>query len=136
MKSKITSFDATYDYRLYTYLTGKVQMTFTEAAGDLEDKIERYIDSNKTNNAFKQEDGLEKVWRTYTELLEVQDANREYTFSTINAQGKAQNNLTRLVSEEAANDFIKLDETDIENLTEADYQKFLEKTEGGYYYYA
>ena len=136
VKSKITSFDATYDYRLYTYLTGKVQMTFTEAAGDLEDKIERYIDSNKTNNAFKQEDGLEKVWRTYTELLEVQDANREYTFSTINAQGKAQNNLTRLVSEEAANDFIKLYETDIENLTEADYQKFLEKTEGGYYYYA
>ena len=133
VKSKITSFDATYDYRLYTYLTDKVDMKFEEAAGDLEDKIERYIGSNKTNNAFKQEDGLEKVWRTYTELLEVQKTNREYQFNTVNAKGIAQNNLTRLVSEKVADDFIKL----YDGVgTVADYAQFLEETVGGYYYYA
>ena len=135
VKSKITSFDATYDYRLYTYLTGKVDMKFADAASDLEDKIERYIDSNKINNAYKQEDGLSKVWRTYTELLEVQETNRAYQFNTINAKGKAQNNLTRLVSEKAADDFIKLYEGGA-GITEADYAPFLEETEGGYYYYA
>ena len=133
VKSKITSFDATYDYRLYTYLTGKVQMSFTEAAGDLENKIERYIGSNKSNNAYKQEDGLLKVWRTYTELLEVQQTNREYQFNTVNAKGIAQNNLTRLVSEKVADDFIKLYEG---TGTVADYAQFSEETVGGYYYYA
>ena len=133
VKSKITSFDATYDYRLYTYLTSKVQMSFTEAAGDLENKIERYIGSNKSNNAYKQEDGLLKVWRTYTELLEVQQTNREYQFNTVNAKGIAQNNLTRLVSEKVADDFIKLYEG---TGTVADYAQFSEETVGGYYYYA
>ena len=133
VKSKITSFDATYDYRLYTYLTGKVDMKFTEAASDLEAKIERYIGSSKINNAYKQEDGLTKVWRTYTELLEVQETNRAYQFDTINAKGVAQDNLTRLVSEKAADDFIKLYEG---NGAAADYAKFLEETPGGYYYYA
>ena len=131
VKSKITSFDATYDYRLYTYLTDKVEMKFEEAAGDLEDKIDRYIDSSKSNNAYKQEDGLLKVWRTYTELLEVQQTNREYSFKTTNAQGAVQENLTRLVSEQVANDFIKLYEG---TGTVAEYANFLE--DGGYYYYA
>ena len=133
VKNKITSFDATYDYRLYQYLTSEVQMTFSDAADGLDDAIDEYITVNKENNAYKQEDGLEKVWRTYAELLEVQEDNRDAKFNTRNANGVVQNNLTRLVSEKVADDFIKLYEgtTDIN-----DYKPFLEETEGGYYYYA
>ena len=134
VKSKITSFDATYDYRLYQYLTSEVTISFTGAAAGLGDMIERYIGAQQENNAFKQEDGLEKVWRTYTEMLDVQEENRvgdKAQFNTVNAQGKEQQNLTRLVSEQVADDFMKL----YEGTGDATiYAKFAEG--GDYYYYA
>ena len=132
VKSKITSFDATYDYRLYQYLIGEAgTITFTGAAEGLGDQIDRYIAATKENNVFKQEDGLKKVWRTYTELLDIQAYNRNAKFNTVNAQGDIQNNLTRLVSEKIADDFMKL----YNGLGDATtYAKFAEG--GEYYYYA
>ena len=131
VKSKITSFDATYDYRLYQSLLGEGELKVSDNAKGLDKDIERYISVTKKNNAYKQEDGLEKVWRTYYELIEVQQDNRSFKFKTINAKGVAQENLTRLVSEQAAEDFMKLYNG---SGTADDYKKFSE--DGGYYYYA
>ena len=129
VKSKITSFDATYDYRLYQYLNTQVTVKFSGAAEGLGEEIDQYIAKAQENNSFKQEDGLKKVWRTYTELLEVQESNRDMMFDTVNAQGGPQSNLTRLVSEAVADDFMKL----YEGLGDATtYAKF---AEGGLYYY-
>ena len=129
VKSKITSFDATYDYRLYQYLNTQVTVKFSGAAEGLGEEIDTYIEKAQENNAFKQVDGLEKVWRTYNELLDVQEENRAMMFDTVNAQGDTQSNLTRLVSEAVADDFMKL----YEGLGDATtYAKF---AEGGLYYY-
>ena len=129
VKSKITSFDSTYDYRLYQYLTDKITINFKGPAEGLGDEIASYIEKTQENNAFKQEDGLNKVWRTYTELLDVQEENRDMTFDIVDTTGKAQANLTRLVSEAVANDFIKIYDG---NGLETDYANF---AEGGLYYY-
>ena len=129
VKSKITSFDSTYDYRLYQYLNTQVTVKFSGAAEGLGEEIDAYIGKTQENNAFKQEDGLSKVWRTYTELLGAQEADRDRMFDTVNAQGDTQSNLTRLVSEAVADDFMKL----YEGLGDATtYAKF---AEGGLYYY-
>ena len=142
IKSKITSFDATYDYRLYQYLVDEVgTITFSGAADGLGDQIDSYISATKANNVFKQEDGLKKVWRTYTELLEIQEENRNAKFNTVNAKGQTQENLTRLVSEKIADDFMMLytgKNPDGSAASNADilaaYANFGE--EGDYYYYA
>ena len=129
VKSKITSFDSTYDYRLYQYLNTQVTVKFSGAAEGLGEEIDAYIEKTQENNSFKQEDGLNKVWRTYTELLGAQEADRDRMFDTVNAQGDTQSNLTRLVSEAVADDFMKL----YEGLGDATtYAKF---AEGGLYYY-
>ena len=129
VKSKITSFDSTYDYRLYQYLNTQVTVKFTGAAEGLGEEIDTYIGKTQEDNAFKQEDGLNKVWRTYTELLGAQEADRDRMFDTVNAQGDTQSNLTRLVSEAVADDFMKLYEGLGDTTT---YAKF---AEGGLYYY-
>jgi hypothetical protein len=131
VKSKITSFDSTYDYRLYQYLNTQVTVKFSGAAEGLGEEIDTYIGKTQENNAFKQEDGLNKVWRTYTELLGAQEADRDRMFDTVNAQGDTQSNLTRLVSEAVADDFMKI----YDGLGDATtYAKFAEG--GAYYYYA
>ena len=132
IKSKITSFDSTYDYRLYNFLKDEVgTISFTGAAEGLGEDIDEYISVTKENNAYKQEDGLRKVWRTYKELLEVQEVNRTSVFDTVSATGAVQENLTRLASEKIADDFMKL----YNGLGDATiYAKFAEG--GEYYYYA
>ena len=133
VKSKITSFDSTYDYRLYQRLQKEVKINFTDAAEGLGDEIKDYIDRTRENNAYKQEDGLSKVWRTYTELLDVQEDNRNYTYQTNNnVDGTPSPVLTRLVSEQIAEDFFKLYEDPTANASL--YTKFAEG--GDYYYYA
>lgn len=143
VKSKITSFDPTYDYRLYQWLTTEVgTLEFSDNAKDLDKDIDKYIDALQNNNVFKQEEGLEKVWRTYDELLDVQEYNRTAQFDIKNpVTGEAQTNLTRLVSEKIADDFImlktgkKADGTDASaDELKAAYKEFAEG--GKYYYYA
>ena len=130
MKSKITSFDPTYDYRLYQWLTSEVgTIEFSDNAKGLGDDIASYIGALQNNNIIKQEEGLEKVWRTYDELLDVQKDNRKAQFNIINpTTGVPQNNLTRLVSEAVADDFVALYNGTDNTL----YTKF---AEGGIYYY-
>ena len=130
VKSKITSFDATYDYRLYQELLEGKTINWNDNA-DLKDKIDAYINKSQSNNLYRQADGLRKVWRTYNELLDVQDANRDAIFDIVNTEGDQQQYLTRLVSEQAADDFMKIYNG---NGTVADYAKFAEG--GEYYYYA
>ena len=130
VKSKITSFDSTYDYRLYTWLTDQVEIEFKGAAEGLGKTIEGYIDAQKENNVYKQNNGLKEVWRTYTELLGVQEENREAQYTTKNAYGTSKT-LTRLVPEKIADDFFKLYKGTGDANT---YQAFTE--EGDYHYYA
>ncbi len=136
VKSKITSFDATYDYRLFQWLTSDASgigtITYTGAAEGLGDLIDKYIENNQEGNRWKQEDGLSKVWRTYNELLDVQEDNRNATYTTNNTDGDVSPLLTRLVSEQIAIDFFKLYDDPIAN--KALYTNFAEG--GDYYYYA
>ena len=150
VKSKITSFDSTYDYRLFTWLTTStaqggegINITFTGAAEGLGDKLEQYIESQKANNANKQEEGLASVWKTYTRLLEAQKADREAEpWTVINpTNGQFSPKLTRLASEAIAVDFYALytgkdaNNVDLnENALKGLYEKFAEG--GSYYYYA
>ena len=131
LRSKITSFDSTYDYRLYSWLKTEMTVSFSGIAEGLGEEIDSYIAALKNNNAYKQEDGLKKVWRTYNELLDVQDVNRNAKFNIVTSKGKNQYNLTRLVSEAAAADFMTLYEGTGNSTI---YDKFAEG--GVYYYYA
>ena len=135
VKGKITSFDSTYDYRLYTYLKEQVgDIEFKGAASDLGKRIDQYIAAQKENNAYKQEDGLKQVWRTYTELLAVQNYNRTAEFTTKNPiTGDDSPVLTRLVPEKIADDFFKLYEKALPG-SDPTYTNFNE--EGEYHYYA
>ena len=114
VKSKITSFDSTYDYRLYTWLTTDqtegIKITFEGAAAGLETKIAQYINTQKENNVTKQEEGLQKVWKTYTRMLGVQKENREANpWKIINpVSGQYSGYYTRLISEQVAKDFFAL----------------------------
>ena len=134
VKSKITSFDSTYDYRLYTYLTDKyaANISYTGAAEGLDETIANYIDFLKDGNRTKQEEGLEKVWKTYYRMLSKQESDRNRMFNTMDAQGHPQSNLTCLVSEKAADEFFALYE-DPEGNT-AFYDDF--KEGGAFFYYA
>ena len=141
IKSKITSFDSTYDYRLYQWFSSadagefKVTINFSETAGDLGEKLDSYILLQKESNAIKQEEGLEKVWKNYIRLLDVQNDNRNAKpWKTPNPTGDGTDSpwLTRLVSEQIAQDFFKLYD-DPEN-NKALYKEFAEG--GNYYYYA
>ncbi|HHT66808.1 MAG TPA: hypothetical protein GX010_01065 [Erysipelotrichaceae bacterium] len=135
VKNKISSFDATYDYRLYQYLTDKVTISFTGPAEGLDEKIDAYIAATKSNNAYKQEDGLFKSWRTYTELLAKQEYDRSVQYTTYNGlTGAPSPILTRLVPEKIADDFFKLYNDPSAPGMDAIYKEFAEG--GDYYYYA
>ena len=130
VKSKITSFDSTYDYRLYTYLTGpekyQSNISFEGAAEGLDKSISNYISFLKADNSIKQEEGLETVWENYYRMLARQEEVRDYTFPF---KGKT---LTRLISEKVADEFFAL--YDDPETNAAYYNNF--KEGGDYYYYA
>ena len=69
--------------------------------------------------------------KTYNELLDVQENNRSVKFKIVTSTGANQDNLTRLVSEAAALDFMALYNGTGDAPT---YAKFAEG--GVYYYYA
>ena len=140
VKSKITSFDPTYDFRIYTWLQdttqdgGKLVLNTINAADGLKEKIQNeYIGGQRLSNQEKQEEGLANVWKSYTRLIGIQEANRNVTpWQTPNPVDGSQSPwLTRLVSETIAEDFFDLYEG---NGTAELYKAFAEG--GKYYYYA
>lgn len=132
--NNVKSFDKTYDYRLYNYLKTQVTIEFKDAAEGLGEQIDAYIKAQQENNAYKQEQGLAEDWRTYTEMLELQEYNRDAEYTTKNAiTGEMSPTLTRLVPEKVADDFFKLFDEPTAT-TDPTYLKFTE--EGDYYYYA
>ena len=132
--NKVKGFDKTYDYRLYNYLKTKVTIEFKDAADGLGNKIDTYIKAQQENNNYKQDTGLAEDWRTYTEMLELQENNRDAQYTTKNAiTGEVSPILTRLVPEKVADDFYKL-KNNPTAVTDPTYIKFTE--EGDYYYYA
>ena len=90
-----------YVYRLYI---DNIVFNDNDLAKNIDAYISRTRESNN-DNAYKT---LHESWRTYTELLKVQQDNRSYKFDTVSATGVVQQNLTRLVSEKVAEDFFKL----------------------------
>lgn len=83
VKNAIMNFDSTYDYRLYDLLSGRDDNT-RDAKFDkdsngylLLEEIDNYIDLQREKNLYDQEEGLEKVWRTYIELIELQEEYKE-----------------------------------------------------------
>ena len=130
----IKGFDQTYDYRIYNYLKSQVSIEFNGAAKGLGDEIDTYIKAQQENNMYKQNEGLAEDWRTYTEMLALQESNRDAQYTTKNAiTGEISPVLTRLVPEKVADDFYNLKENPTAT-TDPTYIKFTE--EGDYYYYA
>lgn len=77
IKEKVKSFDATYDYRLYKELKENSKITFNTSNGiNLEDQIDELIERTQENNRFNDAKTIEKSWRTYLELIDLQQANR------------------------------------------------------------
>ena len=78
VRSAIKSFDSTYDYRLYEELkTGDGIKQDDPNVKALFEDIDNYITIQRNKNNDEQDEGLEKVWRTYIELLETQDFYRD-----------------------------------------------------------
>ena len=141
VREAINSFDATYQYRIFEWLTdpakGGLTVSYTGSAEGFGDKIANYISSQRKANEQKQEEGLEKVWETYNRLIDVQDYYRDMApFKTTNpVNGDTNTFYTRLVSEKIALDFygLKAGEGQPDERAEI-YKDFAEG--GKYYYYA
>ena len=141
VREAINSFDATYQYRIFEWLTdpakGGLTVSYTGSAEGFGDKIANYISSQRKANEQKQEEGLEKVWETYNRLIDVQDYYRDMApFKTTNpVNGDTNTFYTRLVSEKIALDFygLKAGEGQPDERAEV-YKDFAEG--GKYYYYA
>ncbi len=82
IKSAIKSFDSTYDYRLYEKYSVGLRFNNTDGI-DLGKKITEYITATRYTNSNSAKETLNKAWRTYAELIELQNANRvEYVDAT------------------------------------------------------
>lgn len=78
VKSAIKGFDKTYDYRLYESLTTNRDTDFSgDETKELLGLIDNYIAVQRNKNVEEQVDGMESVWQTYIELLEVQHTYRQ-----------------------------------------------------------
>ncbi|MCD8204225.1 MAG: hypothetical protein LUC16_00130 [Coprobacillus sp.] len=78
VESLITSFDTTYSYRLYEYFVskGSIQFTTQEGQTNIGDQIEKMIKVTREQNLWNAEKTLNDSWRTYLEMLEVQEEER------------------------------------------------------------
>ena len=88
VKSAIKSFDTTYEYRLYEELKeneGIDQANENNKA--LFEAIKQYIELKREKNQKGQEEGIEKVWKAYIDLLETQDNYRDVSLHRIVPEG-------------------------------------------------
>ena len=90
VRSAIKGFDKTYDYRLYDELSGKDDGTrssifdVNSSGYALLEYIDNYVATQRQKNVYEQGDNLQKVWRTYLELISAQNEVRERINSTAN----------------------------------------------------
>ena len=145
IKSKITSYDSTFDYKLYEHLKTEYQVKFADEYKDIEENITGYISNLRTSSKNNQAKGLKNVWRSYSELLSAQETNRTAVYTTYNTTtGEISDKLTRLVPEKVADAFYQLytykqGDKDLTQAANKDDLKALYDlfAEGGdYYYYA
>lgn len=111
IKTAIKSFDSTYDYRLYELLTSNGKITFNNTDGiNLGEEIAKYIAATKANNKNSAVNTLTSSWKTYLELLNVQNEQRDYTvrYTTGNAGASVPENtpVKRVVNVRCAIGFI------------------------------
>ena len=86
IKSAIKGFDGTYDYRLYEELRSLEGVdASSESNKAMFNLINNYIDLQREKNKNAEEEGLQKVWNTYFELLETQDYYRNGVRNTVSA---------------------------------------------------
>ena len=76
VRSKIKGFDSTYEYRLYELLRDNSNVKKEGSTKEVLELIDNYIDLQRVKNEDAQQEGLEDVWQTYVNLLEVQDFYR------------------------------------------------------------
>ena len=125
IKSAIKGFDSTYDYRLYEELRS---LESVDANSDSNKAmfglIDNYIDLQREKNKNEQEDGLQKVWETYFNMLATQDYYR--------------NGVRNIVSADTYNDRVVPEGCKIaftKNLTAAEKEALKKQyEEGGYCY--
>jgi hypothetical protein len=90
VRSAIKGFDKTYDYRLYDQLSGKDDGTrsskfdVNSKGYALLESIDNYVATQRQKNLYEQGENLQKVWRTYLELLSAQNEIRDRINSTAN----------------------------------------------------
>ena len=92
IKSKIKSFDETYDYRLYEDLLAKYksQISFAGDEGKkLDESIARYLDVTRGAKAHTQETKLNEQWSEYLELLTYQNAKRGQYYESATGEYKS-----------------------------------------------
>ena len=80
IESKITSFDSTYDYRVFTYFMEKegtkIKFNSEDNSFDLLEAVENYIKNQQEYNLWNVAKTLNETWRSYLELIDIQEANR------------------------------------------------------------
>ena len=80
IKDAIKSFDSTYDYRLYDYFLkaegDKISFLSVDDKFDLQEAVAKYVNSQREYNYWNADKTLAESWRTYIELIEIQNANR------------------------------------------------------------
>ena len=77
VRSKIKGFDSTYEYRLYELLRDNSNVKKEGSTKEVLELIDNYINLQRVKNEDAQQEGLEDVWQTYVNLLEVQDFYRQ-----------------------------------------------------------
>ncbi len=81
VKSSISSFDATYEYRLYEYYleTFEIEYTTDYARVNIGDAIDRLIETKRVSAKWETEKSLNESWRSYIEMIQLQNEERSKT---------------------------------------------------------
>ena len=147
IKSAIKSYDSNSEYRLYNFLVSYAKNNNIinkndEATNKILSKIDNHIIDLKASEAYKQEDGLKTVWENYLRLLTLQKEKREASWKItyyygVGGKQKGEQDVTALIPEAAAEEFVKLCEFDYtdDTQTTAIATSLAKFSEGGVYYY-
>ena len=83
VKNAVKSFDANYDYRLFQLYENNDKFVFNNTDGlDLKAIIDEYINSSISNSSFTAYKSLKDSWKSYVELIELQNTNRTFADET------------------------------------------------------